>query len=109
MSDYELTPEDTTAMRGQADDWRTYLRGEIAQGAAKRDAKAPKRPPSPPPGRRPGAWPPGTRPPDPPPPVPPEEAARAVAEYRAWAAAGHPRIQTTCECTPCQLIDGGTR
>ena len=109
MSDYELTPGDTAAMRAEGDDWRLYLRGEIAKGRARREAKPEPRAPAPPPGRRPGAWPPGTRPPDPPPPVHPAEVQRAVQEYRDWLLADRPRITTNCECHNCQLLEGRNR
>jgi hypothetical protein len=103
----DLTSEDTTAMRRQGD-WREYLRSEMDRGSARRLAPATKPALPPPPGRRPGRWPPATRPPDPPPPVPPEEAARAIAEYRQWRAAGSPPGDHHCECPACQLLPGST-
>lgn len=59
----DVDPEDVTAMRKQGD-LRAFLRGQIAEGAARRDAK-PKTAAPRPPGRRPGEWPPGTSPPGP--------------------------------------------
>jgi hypothetical protein len=109
MSGPEITPEDTAEMRRRPGDWREYLRSEMARGTARRLQPAAKPAPLRPPGRRPGGWPPGTRPPDPPPPPDPAEVARAVAEYRHWAAAGHPPGDHHCECQPCQLLQGGTR
>lgn len=108
MTGHELTPDDTAAMRKQGD-WRAYLRSEMDRGRHRAQLAAVKPAVQPPPGRRPGGWPPGTQPPDPPPPIPEAEIARAVREYRDWAAAGRPRITTHCECPACQPTDGGTR
>lgn len=105
MTEHELTPEDTAAMRAVPGDWREYLRSEMGRGRQRaQDAAKPTPPPPAPPGHQPGAWPPGTRPPDPPPPVSAAETARAVQEYRDWLTAGCPRIDADCECEPCRLL-----
>lgn len=104
MSDPNLTPEDTAALRAQPGDWREYLRSEMNRGRARREQPATKPKPQPPPGHRPGAWPPGTRPPAPPPPIPDAEVQRALAEYRQWVDDGRPRIDAACECEPCRLL-----
>jgi hypothetical protein len=105
VSEYDLTPDDTAAMRAQGNDWREYLRSEMGRGKYRAEQAAkPKPPPAPPPGRRPGAWPPGTRPPDPPPPVPDADIAQALAAYRANPDQDHP-----CQCPACQQLTGGNR
>lgn len=108
MTEHELTPEDTAAMRANPGDWREYLRSEMNRGRARRNKPTPAQAPAHP-ERQPGGWPPGTRPPDPPPLIPDAEVQRALAEYRDWLAAGCPRITTRCECQPCQQLQGGTR
>lgn len=105
MTDFD--PADISAVRREGD-LSSLLRAEIAKGRAARLAPAAKSVPPAPPGRRPGAWPPGTRPSDRPPEVLPEEAARAVAEYRHWVAAGSPPGDHHCECPACQLLPGST-
>ena len=105
MTEHELTPEDTAAMRRDGT-WREYLRYEMNRRKQQPGQVGTKPPP---PGRKPGGWPPGTRPPDPPPPIPPAEVERALAEYRDWLTAGCPRITTHCECQPCRTLEGGTR
>ena len=103
MSEHDLTPEDTAAMRREGS-FREYLRAEMGRGKYRAEQAAkPKAPPAPP-GRRPGAWPPGTRPPDPPPSIPPAEVERALAEYRANPTEDHP-----CDCQPCRTLEGGNR
>ncbi|MDI5965793.1 hypothetical protein [Streptantibioticus silvisoli] len=58
----DVDPDDITVMRCQGD-LRAYLRAQIAEGVARRDAKpAPQQQPTPT-GRRPGEWPAGTHPP----------------------------------------------
>lgn len=108
MSQPDITPEDTAEMRREGS-FREYLRAEMGRGRHLADQGSKKPPPAPPPGRRPGGWPPGTRPPDPPPPIPDHEIARAVAEHRAWVAAGSPPGDYRCECPNCRTLEGGTR
>lgn len=60
----DVDPEDVTAMRKQGD-LRAFLRSQVAEGAARRDAKPKPTAPRPPASRRPGEWPPGTSPPGP--------------------------------------------
>lgn len=106
MSDPNLTPEDTAALRAQPGDWREYLRSEMNRGRARREQPAAKPAAPAPPGRQPGAWPPGTRPPAPPPPISDTEVQRALAEYREWLDAGSPPGDYQCECPSCRLLPG---
>ena len=108
MTEHELTPDDTAAMRKDGS-WREYLRSEQGRGKYRAEQAGKKPAVAPTPGRKPGGWPPGTRPPDPPPAIPDAEVARAVQEYRAWQAAGCPPIDTHCECPACRTLEGGTR
>jgi hypothetical protein len=108
VSEPEITPEDTAAMRKVPGDFRAYLRSEMDRGRARQKPGLKPQAPAPP-GRQAGAWPPGTRPPDPPEPIPETEITRALAEYRDWLAAGQPKIHTRCECEPCRTLEGGTR
>lgn len=103
MTEHELTPDDTAAMRAHKGDWREYLRVQQAVGNERRLARQPPPRPSRT-GHRPGAWPPGTRPPDPGPPIDPAEVARAIAAYRASPDQDHP-----CPCPNCQLLEGDNR
>lgn len=61
MNDFDA--DDVAAMRKQGD-FRAFLRQQIADGNARRNAK-PATPAPSPPGYSPGAWPAGTQPPDP--------------------------------------------
>lgn len=104
MSEPEITPDDTAAMRREGS-FREYLRAEMGRGRHRAEQAGKKPPPAAtPPGRKPGAWPPGTRPPDPPPPIPNAEVAQAVAAYRANPDEDHP-----CQCPACKQLQGGTQ
>jgi hypothetical protein len=104
VTEHELTPDDTTAMRKDGT-WREYLRSEMGRGKYRAEQAGKPRPaPPPPPGHRPGGWPPGTRPPDPPPAIPAAEIDRALAAYRANPDEDHP-----CQCPACQQLQGGNR
>lgn len=81
-----------------------FAQGDL--GAILRLQEAPPAPPEPVARQKPGAWPTGTRPPDPIPPVPADVVAAAVAEYRAWHAAGEPDGNYRCDCEPCRLLTG---
>lgn len=94
----DFTEADVTAMRRDGS-FREFLRHEMRTG---RPAAAPKAPPTRVPGHRPGGWPSGTSPPGPVSVQPPGAWDAAVAEYRAWVAAGRPQgdHECGCGCTP---------
>jgi hypothetical protein len=108
MTEPDITPEDTAAMRSVPGDFRAYLRSEMDRGRA-RQKPGPKPQAPAPPGRQPGAWPPGTSPPAPPPPIPAAEIQRALAEYRQWLDDGQPPGHYRCECTSCLQLEGENR
>lgn len=106
----DFSDDDVSAMRRQGD-LRAFMRQQIADGAARRDAK-PKPVTHRPPGHQPGAWPAGCQPPAPPAPLPPAAWAAALDEYRDWlAVTDRPELDTRrypCDCPACQLLDGGS-
>ncbi|WP_381801054.1 hypothetical protein [Streptomyces niveus] len=108
MNGPELEPEDVAAMRRESpEDWRRYLRQQIANGKQRRDMPTAAAPPPRPPGHRPGAWPSGTSPPEARPQAhPPGQWGAALNEYRAALMADdHTQLTSDqpCGCVTCQL------
>jgi hypothetical protein len=105
MTDFDQ--DDVVAMRQQGD-WREFMRQQIAEGAARRDAKPKPSAPPPLPGHAPGAWPTGTSPPGPPPPQPAAAWREALDVHRAWLAeTDRPEADSRryrCECGACELL-----
>lgn len=89
---------DIHEMRDQKD-LPSFMRQQIREGLARRDAKPVKVTPAIP-GHRPGAWPRGTKPPGPVPAQPPEAWAAALDEYRDHNRAnpGAPHADSPCQC-----------
>lgn len=100
MTDVE--PDDVAAMRREnnGNDFRAFMRQQIADGLRRRKPPAPPPPPRPP-GHRPGAWPTGTSPPGPISAQPPGAWAAALERLRD----GTDSESDPCECGACDTND----